>query len=81
MKAVIQKWGNSQAVRLPKAILEMANFGENESIQIVAEDNRIIIEKADKSRHKTLKERLEGFEGEYVFQEWDTELPVGSEVW
>lgn len=81
MRTVIQKWGNSQAIRLPKAVLKMANFVENEPVQIIAKGNRIIIEKADKSRHKTLKERLAGFDGEYVFQEWDTGSPVGNEVW
>ena len=32
-------------------------------------------------KHKTLKEWLAGFEGEYVFEEWDTGAPVGIEVW
>lgn len=81
MRTVIQKWGNSQAIRLPKAVLEMANFVENDPVQIIAEGNRIIIEKADKLRHKTLKERLAGFDGQYAFQEWDTGSPVGNEVW
>jgi len=81
MRSVIQKWGNSQAIRLPKAILEMAQFGENESVQIFAEDNKIVIEKAPDTRHKTLKERLANYDGEYSFEEWKTGSPVGREVW
>lgn len=45
-----------------------------------AEQDKIIIKKLNNLRHKTLKERLEGFEGEYVFEEWDTGKPVGKEV-
>lgn len=80
MRSTIQKWGNSQAIRLPKAILEMAQIKENEKVQIFAEQDKIIIRKADMLKHKTLKERLAGFEGEYVFSEWDTGVSVGREV-
>ncbi|MDR1065766.1 MAG: AbrB/MazE/SpoVT family DNA-binding domain-containing protein [Oscillospiraceae bacterium] len=81
MQSTIQKWGNSQAVRLPKAILEIACLAESEPVQIVAEPDKIIIKKAFERKHRTLAERLEGFEGEYVFEEWDTGPPVGREVW
>jgi antitoxin MazE len=80
MRAVIQKWGNSQAIRLPKAILETARLGENEPVQILAERNKIIIRKAA-AKHRTLAERLAGFTEEYAGQEWDTGAPVGREVW
>jgi len=81
MRASIQKWGNSQAVRLPKVILETARLKENDSVQIFAEQDKIIIKKPTDARHKTIKERLEGFNGEYVFEGWDTGEPIGKEVW
>ena len=81
MNAIIQKWGNSQAIRLPKALLETANLKENEQIQILAEPNKIVIKKIEIPKHRTLKERLANFDGDYVFQEWDTGGPVGKEVW
>ena len=81
MRAVIQKWGNSQAIRLPKAILETARLRENEPVQIFAEQDTIIIRKAAVTKHRTLAERLEGFEGEYTGKEWDTGAPAGREVW
>lgn len=79
MQSTIQKWGNSQAIRLPKSILETAQLGENEAVQIIAEPDTIIIKKSSSRKHKTLKERLAGFSGNYVFEEWDTGAPVGSE--
>ena len=78
MNATIQKWGNSQAIRLPKSILQTANMEEAETVQITAQQDLIVIRKS--KRHKTLKERLEGFDGQYVFEEWDTGTPVGNEV-
>ena len=80
MRSTIQKWGNSQAIRLPKGILETAQLGENETVQIFAEQDKIVITKVTDVRHKTLKERLKGFEGEYVFEEWRTGAPAGKEV-
>jgi len=81
MRTSIQKWGNSQAIRLPKAILETARLKENEPVQIFAEQDKIIIKKAANAKHRTIKERFEGFEGEYTFEEWNTDEPVGKEVW
>ena len=80
MNATIQKWGNSQAIRLPKALLETASLKENEQVQILAMRNQIVIKKVETAKRKTLKERLAGFDGDYVFQEWDTGKPVGGEV-
>ena len=80
MRTSIQKWGNSQAIRLPKAILETARLKENEPVQIFAEQDKVIIKKVATARHKTIMERLEGFDGEYTFEEWNTGEPVGKEV-
>ncbi len=77
----IQFWGNSNAVRLPKAVMETAFFNTNDSIQIIADSNQIVIKKIEKKSHKTLKERLAGFDGVYESEEWDTGLPVGAEIW
>lgn len=73
----IQSWGNSQAVRLPKIILENAQLSLNEKVEIKVVGGNIIITKA---KPKTFKELMEGFEGTYKYKEWDTGKPVGKEV-
>jgi len=78
MDANIQRWGNSSAIRLPKPILREANITENDSVEIIAKENEIIIKKTA-PRHMTFAERMEGFNGAYAFD--DTEIiPVGDEV-
>jgi len=79
MQATIEKWGNSQAIRLPKSILENAKFKENESVQVFSQGETIVIQKYALTRHKTIAERLKNYSGEYVFEEWDTGESVGSE--
>jgi antitoxin MazE len=75
----IQKWGNSQAVRLPKIILEKAGLNENDQVELIVEDGKVIIVPAKK--HLTLKERAAGYSGDYKPLEWDTGRPVGKEIW
>jgi len=81
MNATIQKWGNSHAIRIPKAILETALFKADEQVEIIVEDNKIIIKKAVRKKHITLEERLKDFNGEYVFEECDWGKPMGNEIW
>jgi len=78
MFTTIQKWGNSQAVRLPKVILEMADMGENDKVELRAENGKIVITPVKK--HKTLKERVAEYKGDYGCSEWDTGKPTGKEV-
>ncbi len=79
MYTTIQKWGNSQAVRLPKAILELAKIQEKDRVELKVENGSIIIRPVKK--HKPLKERIAEHNGDYECSEWDTGKPAGKEVW
>ncbi|MDD4835019.1 MAG: AbrB/MazE/SpoVT family DNA-binding domain-containing protein [Lutispora sp.] len=78
MYTTIQKWGNSQAIRIPKAILEMTTISENDKVEIKVQDGNLVIIPIKK--HKTLEERIAGYEVEYQCSEWDTGKPTGKEV-
>lgn len=80
MYTTIQKWGNSHAIRIPKGLLEAAVLHENDRVKIDAENDCIIIRRANK-KHRTLAERLAGFKDDYKCSEWDTGKPQGREVW
>jgi len=74
----LQKWGNSQAVRLPKSIMEAASFSENESVQLVADDFGIKIVRA--SPIYSLDDLFKNYEGTYICSEADTGFSIGEEV-
>lgn len=80
MYATIQRWGNSQGVRLPKNLLEAMGLRESDKVEIEQHQDTITIRRAG-VRHKTLEERMAGFTGEYEFSECDTGASVGNEVW
>lgn len=79
MHTTIQKWGNSQGIRIPKNILETASMEENDKVEITAEQDCIIIRRSAK-KHLTIEERFKGYTGEYKCSEADTGRPVGNEV-
>lgn len=81
MTTTIQKWGNSQGVRLPKYLLEAIKWQENEELDIKVEDGKIIIEKAKKSERKNIKELFADFDGQYTPDQIDWGKPVGKEIW
>ena len=76
----IQKWGNSQGIRIPKFLLDEVKWNGNEQLIVSADKDRLIIEKA-KPKRKTISELFADFEGEYVPIEMDWGEPEGTEIW
>jgi antitoxin MazE len=87
MQTTIVKWGNSQGIRIPKAFLKNIHVAENEPVDIVLSNEKIIIKKIKNKRHKTTKERLIEFYGKNFNQEHsiqkeiDWGKPAGKEIW
>jgi antitoxin MazE len=89
MTTAIVKWGNSQGIRLPKAFLQNLNIAENDTVDVLVENEAIIIKKIYGKKHKTTKERLANFYGSNSKSESlpekqseiDWGKPVGGEIW
>ena len=81
MQTQIKAWGNSQAIRISKEMLEMAGMKLNDIIDIEAGDGKIIIYK--KPRHMTLEERASEYGGKLNIGDIELEYgdPVGRELW
>lgn len=79
MLVTIQKWGNSQGIRIPKKILDSLNLKENEVVDINEANGDIIIKRAVK-QYSTLDELFEGYDGEYKCEEYDFGEDVGKEI-
>lgn len=79
--SVVSKWGNSLAVRIPKAIAEQLKLQEGSEISIDVVEHNIIIKPTKKRKKYTLDELLEGMTPEHFHPETDTGLAVGNEQW
>lgn len=58
MYATIQKWGNSQGLRIPKALLDAVGLRENDRVELIQGEDSIQIKRAASVPHRTLEERL-----------------------
>jgi antitoxin MazE len=57
-RAQLVKWGNSQAVRIPKAVVEQAHLQEGDELKIHVQEGRITIESV--SPKLTIESLVEG---------------------
>jgi antitoxin MazE len=80
MQTTIVKWGNGQGIRIPKTFLQSIQIAENDSVDVILENERIVIKKSAAKGHKTIKERLKEFYGEGFeqIQESQQEIDWGS---
>lgn len=79
MTTKVQKWGNSYAVRLPKAIVETFGIRNNTFVEFITEHRGILI------RPKKRKTNLDDYVSKitplnrHKLIDWG--LPKGKEVW
>ena len=82
MLAKIQKWGNSQGLRLAKNLLADAHIGIGDEVDIAVKDGIIIIAPAKRKRGRhNLKDLVALIPQNYQIGEVDWGEPVGKEVW
>ena len=79
MITTIQKWGNSQGVRIPKSLLDAVRWSGNEQLSLSVQDDKIIIEKA--TPRKNIKELFAGYTGEYEPIDIYWGKSEGAEIW
>lgn len=82
LNGTICRWGNGQAIRIPKALLDFLKWTENDKIEFIAEDGNLKIKKIEeKKKRKNIKELFEGYNEEYVVETIDWGEPQGEEIW
>ena len=82
MFAKIQKWGNSQGIRLAKNLLADAQLGVGDEVDISVKEGIMIVTPANRirGRHK-LKDLVARIPENYKSEELDWGEPVGKEAW
>jgi antitoxin MazE len=79
MEAVIRKWGNSPALRLPMSALKEAAFSLEQKVNIIVKRGRIVIEPSSKLEYD-LDELLSGMTADNAHEEVSFGAPVGKET-
>lgn len=80
MEARIQKWGNSDGIRIPSSILKSLNIKTNDILNIEQEDDRIVIS-VPKKKKISLEDRFKEYHGKNLTKEFSWDENVGREIW
>ena len=80
MTATVQKWGNSIAVRLPKAVAQAAFLSEGSAVMIEAKDGRILLTPLHKPVYR-LANLVRGITRKNRHRLIEMGKPRGREVW
>ncbi|MBQ3469338.1 MAG: AbrB/MazE/SpoVT family DNA-binding domain-containing protein [Bacilli bacterium] len=79
MEVKLQRWGNSNGIRIPNIMLKTLNLKANDMVNIEQVDDRIIITKPNNKI--SLKELFDNYDGPNLTEEFSWDDPVGEELW
>ena len=80
MRAMVKKWGNSAAVRIPSAVLEAVQVQLDQHVDVRAEGGRIVIEAIRPERYD-LAALVAGITDENRHDAVDMGPAIGQEAW
>jgi antitoxin MazE len=82
MTTKVQKWGNSQGLRLARHVLEEARISVGDDVDVTVRDGVIVISPARQIHGKyKIKDLLSRLPADYKPEEVDWGKPVGKEAW
>lgn len=80
MEARVQKWGNSDGIRIPSVLLKSLNLKTNDKVTIEQVDDKIIITKS-KNDKISLVDRFQNYNGKNLAKEFEWDDAGGKELW
>lgn len=80
MRTKVQKWGNSLAVRIPKAFALEVGLDRDREVELSVQSGRLVVE-APTSPSYTLEDLLAGVRPSNLHRETDWGPPLGKEIW
>jgi len=82
MHTKIQKWGNSQGLRLAKTVLEDAHLGVGDEVDVAVQDGIIVVAPTKRIRGRyRIEDLVAQIPADYHASEVDWGKPVGKETW
>ena len=80
MHAVIQKWGNSLAVRIPKSFANQTKISNGSEVDLSIKKDKLIIVPIKKEEEYSLDSFLKKINDSNIHSEEDFGKPVGKEL-
>lgn len=80
MLTKVQKWGNSIALRIPKAFAEEMQIVPEATVELTMEDGKLVIAPVAGTAYQ-LEHLLDQITADNLHEELDWGAPVGQETW
>ena len=81
MEATIQQWGDSLALRIPKALAKQTSVKRGTTVDVTVEDGQMVIKPKRRQRKYSLEKLVAQITPKNRHAETDWGPPVGKEVW
>ncbi len=80
MRTKIQKWGNSLAIRIPKAFAREIGVDHHSDVDITVAEGQLVVSPLDAPEY-SLERLLQGVTEDNLHPEVDTGSVAGREAW
>ena len=80
MQTIIQKWGNSLAIRIPKSFAKQINISNGTEVDLSIKKNKLVISPVQKDNEYDLDSFLAKINDSNIHSEVDFGEPVGKEL-
>lgn len=80
MEVRIQKWGNSDGIRIPSSMLKSLNIKTNDILNIEQKDDKIIIS-VPKRKKVSLRDKFKEYHGKNLAKDFSWDDSIGREIW
>ena len=80
MRVSVQKWGNSLALRVPKAVAVDAGLKQGSAVELSVRDGKLVVTPQRRVKY-SLAELLRGVRPSRLHRESDFGAAVGRESW
>ena len=80
MQTMIQQWGNSLALRIPKAFAQQARVKKGTAVTLSVEKGRMVMKPLQRRKY-TLEELVSKITSKNRHPETDWGKPMGKEIW
>jgi antitoxin MazE len=80
MKTAVQRWGNSLALRIPRAYASETRISEGSKVELTLKSGSLVIRPISRERH-SLADLLKRVTSSNRHKSISTGAPAGQEVW
>ena len=80
MKTAVQRWGNSLALRIPRAFATETRISEGSKVELSLKSGALVVRPIQRNRH-SLAALLKRVTPANRHESMSTGYPVGQEVW